>query len=207
MDCSPDTSMDEILGEMTLSVSPHVGYLRDGILISDEWCRLTVGTLVLLQSCDNKIFTADRAEDVTIEDVIEAFYFLMAKNIDDAVWMSEDDYARAKAVKKLMKRCKPEQVAVDVYAWLSEVGQLMPQGREQSGGGFADWWTQLVDLIAHEYGWEEYYILWELPFVRAMKYCDAIIARRGGDPLSNEIEGPMAEALDKIEERKDNGKS
>ena len=207
MACSADKSMAAILGEISSRVVPHIGYLRDGVEIAGQSCRLTTGSLVLMQVCENKIFNSDGPQDVTIADVIEALYFLIADNINDAVWVAEDDKARAKAVKKLMKRCKPEQVAVDVYAWLSEVGQLMPQGREQSGGGFADWWTQLVDLIAHEYGWEEYYILWELPFVRAMKYCDAIIARRGGDPLSNEIEGPMAEALDKIEERKDNGKS
>ena len=183
--------------------TPDVEALRDGVRLCGVPCRLTLGAVVLLQAADCALIGGsgpadERAALAVLYATGDDTRAEAAATVDDpAAWAAGiDRMARA------MSRAGLARVAEAVGEWWQRIGAVI--GSLEGGDGPARrrrprWWCDVVDTLAHEYGWSDVYVLWTLPYVRALAYCESIAARHTGKPVSSGGGTSTREALDIIE--------
>ncbi|HUU96283.1 MAG TPA: hypothetical protein VM487_11130 [Phycisphaerae bacterium] len=183
--------------------APDVEALRDGVVLAGIPCRLTLGAIVLLQASDCALLGGngpadERAALAVLYATSDDTRAEAGATVDDpAAWAAGiDRMARA------MSRAGLVRVAAAVCEWWERIGATI--GSMEGGDGPTRrrrprWWADVVDTLAHEYGWADAYILWELPYVRALAYCESISARRTGKPVASGGGKGTREALDRIE--------
>lgn len=213
MDLSALQSSPEVraaLGAIS-SADPCVSALRDGCVIEGHICRFTIGTMILLQSAGNRIFDGDfqdEDEDARSYDVLEAIFLCADESIDDAVWLIQDERKLGKAVKRFARKLgyAGRKYAISTFTqWIADIEQTMPQGcddGEESSKGASDWWVDAIDIIASEYHWPEDFIIWQLPITRAIRYQEAIVARKSGERRATDISDDAINALEILEKKK-----
>ena len=204
-----DEGVQQILSEVGRKCCALESF-RDGRMIDGYACRLTLGRLALMGLAECRIFSDDDKEGLTEYDVLKAWWFTIEENIDSAVYMADDKEALDKEIEKLVKHRTPHrraEITDEVEAWLVDISESIPQSGGDSDGCVmrADWWVDAVDCIASQYNWNEEFILWYLPLVRAIKYQEKICARINGESVSDDISNDITVALDKIEEMKKDG--
>jgi hypothetical protein len=150
-----------------------------------------------------RIFNLEEDDEPTAADILEALYYTVETNIDEAVWVADDPDARKKAVDKFSRnfsRKRALHAADEFAAWLSRIQDAMPQTPASSGPpAHAEWWLEAVDRLAATYFWPEGYILWQLPVVRAARYGEIIAARKGGFSYVDDIGQDVMDALNAAE--------
>ena len=200
------------LSRLGAGAAPSLELFRDGIIIKDHVCRLTLGKFALLHIAGNRLFDARAGKAaVTTYDVFEALYMLADEHLDEIVWMADDKPALAKAVcrfKDTFSRRTAAEAVDTVCAWLQRLLDALPQNKEARADDSAStmkaaWWVQTADLIFSEYSWSEHYVLWLLPMPRALRYVEAICARKGGTGMVDDISPDIMDALDKAEALRD----
>jgi hypothetical protein len=189
---------------------PHLPSMRDGIIIEGEVCRLTIGTLTLLQIADNQIFFSDESDiDKPIDELslFQCFWLCAEGNIDEAVWIADKKEELEKTVKRFMRgfsKRKRARMCEQAENWIASQVSVVEQmaGQENDAGSSlpARWRTECVDVIASAYGWDEFFITWRLPLVRAMEYQEAIGLRISGEQGSDDIQDKTIELLEKQKE-------
>jgi hypothetical protein len=197
--------------ESVKRVAPSLSPMRDGVVIEGLVCRLTIGTLALLQSAQNEIFFSEEERiDEPLSDyaIFECLWMCDEANLDMAVNIAAEKEVLKKEVNKLMggygRRGRAKIHAI-VSQWIrSQIDTV-----EQMGTGegddvtlSADWWVDSVDIIASNYGWSEEFILWRMPLVRAMKYQEAIALRLNSEQRSSDINDNALEALKLFDEER-----
>jgi len=207
IESSPE--IGEVLGFMS-DTRPLLSCFRDGRIIEGHLCRFTIGTMMLMQVSGNVIFGGSEDEEITNADILEALYLCCDENIDDAVWIADDPKLLKKAVKRFSRRLgyAGRKYAVEDFAeWLQETEAVMPQrsGNEDGAPIDADWWVDAVDIMASEYGWPEEFIIWRLPFVRAIRYQDSMLARKTGERRVSDISDGTMKALDEAKKLREKG--
>ena len=197
-----DEALSAALQDVEAGARPLVVCFRDGKEIAGHWCRLTIGTMAMLDASGNSIFS-DSGKEPTVRDCLEAIYICSERNQNDLVWIVDDPKKLAKAVDRFSGgffRRGSYKAANQFQEWLSEMYATMQA--PESGGHIkqAQWWADLVDVFASEYHWDEEYILWRLPIVRAYQYQVSIAGRRSGEGRVNEISDSMCHALVRMDE-------
>lgn len=174
--------------------SPHMELLRDGRDIAGEWCQFSMGTIVLLEAARNPLFCVNETAEPTVLDVVEAYWLMQARHVDRAVWMVPEGTSR-KAVERYAQSLGHRgraQMCADISAWISDILGALPPAREGEttvgDDRRADWYIDALDMIAAEYGWDEHYIMWELPWARNVRLREALISRRTGKPVYEHYE-------------------
>lgn len=163
--------------------------LQSGVLISGYPCRLTTGSLALLRSCRSRCLGFGKDEsDLTDYDIALAVFLMAEETRNEAVSVADNAKELRDAVKRFSRTLHIELAAVELLEYLRRVGRALwePGGSDAAEsevfGAPDDGWSDDVDLLAHEYGWSDEYILWELPVVRIAKLKTSIVARREGKP-------------------------
>ena len=185
-------------------ILPHIELLRDGREIAGEWCQFTMGVIVLLEATRNPLFITESGDEPTVMDVAEAYWLMQPRHVDKAVWMVSDGSCK-KAVERYAQSLGHSgraQMCDDLSAWIWDILDALPPARESDGDigddRRSDWYMDALDMIASEYGWDEHYIMWELPWARNVRLREALIARRNGKPIvddySDEIDAMMQAA-------------
>jgi len=197
-------------------VAPPLAPLRDGAIIGGNVCRLTVGTLCLLQVAQNEIFFAN---DINKEHPVEEYEFFEAlwlcseDNVDTAVWITDDPERLEAEVKSFMRGFRKKaraRICAEFSSWVEEQVRALEQASKEGDEDTqlpSDWWVDSVDVLAFQYHWPEDYIMWKLPLVRALKYQEAINDRLEGKERSTDISPEAIDALKLLEKEKENGKS
>lgn len=182
--------------------APLLEPLHDGAIIVGHVCGLTIGRLVLMEVANDSVFSGAHSEEPSIEDILSTIYFTMDDSIDDAVWLAADPLRKEKVVKKFWrgysKRARRKAVS-DFSQWMARISLCLPLGDSQDSDKRPKWWVGVVDILASEYGWGEHYILWELPLVRAVYYQEAILQRKTGEDVPDEISDDIIAALEAAE--------
>jgi hypothetical protein len=204
-----DDGVQQVLSELKGSRCALESF-RDGRIIDGLVCRMTIGRLALMGAAGCKIFSSDNGTEIDENDVLVAWWFTIEDNVDKAVYIADDEELMSAEIGKLRRRCSPIRISSivdEVQGWLTDISEAMPQGDgNDSGGGVSpNWWTGALDIIASAYGWDEEFILWYLPLTRAIKYQERICARVKGEAVSDDISDDVTQALERIEEMKDNG--
>jgi hypothetical protein len=181
---------------------PHLELLRDGRDIAGEWCQFTMGSIVLLEAARNPIFTPGEDAPPTVMDVIEAYWLLQPRHIDDAVWIVDEHdvlgkyvsrYANGLGNRTRLKMCD------DMAAWLAELVAALPSSAQQGDNSAvdrrADWYMDVLDLMGAEYGWECNYVMWQLSWVRNVRLRESLFARRSGREVVETREGELTELM------------
>ncbi len=182
--------------------------LRDGALIDGLVCRLTIGVMALLEAAQCKILSGD--SELSEYDVALALWLSMDCNRDDAVRIANDTQELERRIEDFAagySRKKFSAVLDEFNDWFCATFALLPSPSKTEGEPKPrpDWWKDAVDIIAHQYGWTEYFILWELPLVRVIGYQETIVARETGQRVAAEIDDRVIEALDLLEKGKEDG--
>ena len=168
---------------------PHCEILRDVRIVGGEVCRLTMGGIVLCEAAGNPIFSENGADDEM--SVVEAFWLLQDRNLDDAVWLVEDKKALRRRVAKYALGFSNRAIS-DIIgsfsSWLNDVADSLPRGEGGGGVRRADWYIDAIDQLAHEYGWTDEFIMWQLSWVRNVRLRESIVSRRNNKPIID-IEG------------------
>lgn len=194
--------------------APTLEFFRDGRLIDDHPCRLTIGRLALLEISEAKLFIAEPEEEIqpTEYDIFHGWWFTIEENLDESVLIADQKDLVRKAVRKLMDGYsrKERQGIIDQFrSWLTDISNCMPQ-LEQGGSGKThrkDWWLDCIDILGFQYHWSESFLLWYLPLPRAIRYQESIASRISGEPIIDEISDDVINALDRIEEVMKHGES
>lgn len=197
-----DEQLSTALHEIEDGARPLVVCFRDGKDISGNWCRFTYGTLALLDASGNAIF-AEGSSEPTVRDCIEALYICSERHQDRLVWIVDNPELLAKAVDRFSSgffKRGLHKAADDFYSWILEMYGTMQAPVSEGHVKQGQWWADGVDGIASEYHWDEEYILWRLPIVRAYQYQESIAARKGGGSRVNEIPDSMCSALLRMDE-------
>ena len=198
-----------------------VGAFQSGVVVDGYPCRLTTGTLALLRATGSRLlgFGKDRGP-LSAYDIALGVFLLAddARNI--AVSCVDDADELAREVKRFAKRLNPRIAAVQIIEYITRTGEALKtykanteEPENQSAPSESLWdapdddWADDVDLLAHEYGWRDDYIIWEVPIIRIVKLKESISARRSGNPRrprkdkeTIELLEAVIEAGDKIKE-------
>lgn len=187
---------------------PHCELLRDGRDIAGEWCRLSMGGIVLCEAAGNPIFTPNTGKDPTSVDVLEAYWLWQDRNLDEAVWLVQDPPALRRTIGKYaagLSWKNMEQINAAIASWLGEILKALPNVPDSGDLGDdrrGDWYIEIVDVLAHEYRWGDEFIMWRLPWVRNVRLCEAACARRSGKPIvedrSEELDALMQTLLEAV---------
>jgi len=197
--------------ECVHGVAPSLYPMRDGVLIDGFTCRLTIGTLVLLQIAQNEIFFSDEGQiDDPLSDyaIFECLWLCCEDNLDMAVNIAGDKERLEKQVKKLMGGYfakERQRIHREISAWIrTQVTTVEQMGSDEGDDStlLSDWWVDAVDILASNYSWSEEFILWRLPLIRAMKYQEAIALRINDEQRSTDIKDETVEALELLEKEK-----
>ena len=168
---------------------PHCEILRDVRIVGGEVCRLTMGGIVLCEAAGNPIFSSNGVDDAM--SVLEAYWLLQDRNVDEAVWLVEDGEALRRRVVKYatgLSRKVMTEIVVDFTSWLHDVADALPHGDGEYGERRADWYIDIIDTLAHEYGWDDEFIMWRLSWVRNVRLRESLVSRRNNKPIID-IEG------------------
>ena len=168
---------------------PHCEILRDVRIVGGEVCRLTMGGIVLCEAAGNPIFSSNGEDDAM--SILEAFWLLQDRNLDEAVWLVENKEALRKRVAKYATGLSHKamvRIVQDFTGWLHNVADSLPQGDGECGERRADWYVDIIDTLAHEYGWDDEFIMWRLSWVRNVRLRESLVSRRNNKPIID-IEG------------------
>ena len=175
--------------------------LQSGVIIDGFACRLTPGTLALLRSAQARCLGYEPEKGGLRKYDVWLGVFLMADECrNEAISVIGDDDELRAAVRKFGRKVNAKTAGGQLFEFFTRQGRALgyvmpPQSGEGDKGkaepaGDAwrapdDAWVDDLDLVAKEYGWNDNYILWEVPVVRISRLKDAIRARRAGKPRTN----------------------
>jgi hypothetical protein len=129
--------------------------------------HLSLRHWVQLIGCRNRFIRGERPEP---SDVAMFLWFLSPDYSTDAA-------ARAKFVAERVRPLEFIDVTREIYVYLNRVFQDIPQGNGGSDGkSYTAPVASMVDLLAHEYGWDDERIL-SLPLARLFQYLRRIEKR------------------------------
>lgn len=176
---------------------------RSGVFVDTFSCRMTIGTLALLRGVSSRcIGYGKNTGPLTDYDIALAVFVMSDENRGLAVSHCDDEDELKAAVKKIRRRLNINRAAVDLMELLRRVDIAMnpgappaddnPEEEDKDALEVAeldnvwrapdDAWADDVDLLAHEYGWRDDYILWEVPLCRVIRLKESLRARRSGKP-------------------------
>lgn len=192
--------------------APPVEPLRDGRLIAGVTCRITVGTLMLMQTTRNKVFFQDESgDDFGLYDIFEAVLIGADEYRDEIIIAADNSESIKKMAKRFMRGFSKKKQAVveeEFYYWLSWIAESISQtadgGNDCDSFISNDWWIDAVDSIASEYGWDEEFIIWYMPITRVLSYQSAINARKQNIIRSSGIDSNAIELLQAIKKEVEN---
>ena len=186
---------------------------QSGVFIDGFPCRLTIGTLSLLRAAESRMIGyGDKTSPASDYDIALAVFLLSDETRNLAVSVIADEDELDSAVNHFAARLNIKAAAGDLFEFLrraSHAYESVGLGVDPETGESAasvwnapdDAWSDDVDLIAHEYGWMDNYILWELPLIRFSRLRDSIAARRSGKPRSGIRADSSLKLLQMIEEK------
>jgi len=178
---------------------------QNGVLIDGAPCRLTVGTLALLRATRSRCLGyGEDAGPIRIEDITLAMFLLCDDTRNVAVSVADDPDELAAALAKYGRTINVKRCAVELFEFLRRSGAALRTDDTQEENVFRaadDSWADDVDLLAHEYGWSDEYILWEIPLVRISRLKESIVARRKGEPRRSRRDKGGIALLDAIEKK------
>jgi len=162
---------------------PHLELIRDGRTIAGEDCRLCMGHIVLCEAAGNAIFGGEKDPDSV--DIIEAFWLMQDRNVSAASWLVNDHDRLHKTVSKYamgLSRGDVREVGDGIAQLLHDTLDSMPKSSTgESGASRSDWYLDVVDIFASQYGWDWHHVMWELPWSRNVRLREAMGARMKGD--------------------------
>jgi len=190
MDKNYKKQFSEMVREYSNRVSSpraHMEIIRDGRIIAGESCRLTLGTIVLCETALNPLFV-DGYTCATILDVLEAFWLCQDRNLDDAVYLVDNQDELRRVIIKYANNFTQKdllEITIDFSQWMENIKSSFPISPPCDDGAVidsrrSDWYIDNIDQIASEYGWKPEFIMWELPWTRNVRLRESITARLKG---------------------------
>lgn len=164
----------------------------NGVEIDGFACRITVGTMALLRVAKSRCLGyGDSLADLSPFDIALAVFLISDENRNEAVSLANKKDELSKAVKRFQKRINVPKASDQLIEYLSRISDAFksPDEFDEEGNvievdvkqetfeDIDDSWSTDVDTLAHEYGWSDKYILWELPIIRVVRLKEAIVAR------------------------------
>jgi hypothetical protein len=183
---------------------------QNGVVVAGHACRLTIGTLALLRATSSRCLGFGKDESALTDHDIEQAVFLMAEDARNvAVSVADDAAELRKSVRKFGRALNTPLAAVELLEMLRRNGVALRPGNTASAAPGEDEsvfhapddaWSDDVDLLAHEYGWRDDYILWEIPLVRVARLRESIVARRTGKSRTSSRDASGIAFLQAVEE-------
>jgi len=169
---------------------PKIEPLRNAVMVAGYCCRVTIGTLVLLEAAEAAIVSARHGEELTDMDIAEAVFLLCDEYRDEALSAAGDTALLAMYTGKVLKGWTRRDVRVageTLELWFADIADAFGMridaqaGAQRPGGRDVNWWSAAADMLLYEYGgYTLDFVLWRLPLSMADAQIKRIIERRTG---------------------------
>jgi len=188
----------------------------NGVKIDGYACRVTVGTMALLRVSKSRCLGyGDSEEPLSAFDIAEAVFLISDDKRNIAVSVANKKDLLEKAVKSFAKELDAQTASEQLIEYLARISDALKAPDEFNADGSVvqcdvqhdtfddidDSWSYDVDILAHEYGWSDEYILWELPLIRAVKLKEAIATRRSSNKKTRKRDTSAIDVLKALEKR------
>lgn len=187
---------------------------RSGCVIGGYGCRLTIGTLCLLEWARSPFLGLkdSGADPLCPDDIAEALFCLSDDTRNLAIAAVEDEEAWDDSVKRFTRGFSGRTIRDNrdsIIAWFCRIGLALggsarvADDAPSQTGSKDDWWIATIDMLCHEYSWPVHYALWECPIVMVNRLSRRIVERLTGKRLARITESDAAvetlKAMERVE--------